>query len=64
MSVDGTDFLINEPKPFDNCWFSHKFRGPGLRYEVEVSIEPLKIFGRTDLRPVVPIAMFEYFVKD
>jgi hypothetical protein len=38
MTVDGTDFAINEPTPFSSRWFSHKFRGPGLRYEVAVSI--------------------------
>ena len=39
MSVDGTDFRINEPKPFSRKWFSHKFRGAGLRYEVAVAIQ-------------------------
>ena len=43
LSVDGTDFLINEPKLFNNCWYSHKFRGPGLRYKVGVSIQFPKI---------------------
>ena len=39
MSVDGTDFPIQEPKPFSLVWCSHKFRGSGLRYEVIVSIQ-------------------------
>ena len=34
----GTDFEIYEPSPFDRKWFSHKFHGPGLRYEVGLSI--------------------------
>lgn len=38
MTVDGTDFAICEPAPFSSRWFSHKFKGPGLRYEVAVSI--------------------------
>lgn len=38
MTVDGTDFMICEPAPFSSKWFSHKFKGPGLRYEVAVSI--------------------------
>ena len=38
MSVDGTDFRIREPSPFSPIWHSHKFRGPGLRYEVGVGI--------------------------
>lgn len=38
MSVDGTDFRIQEPTPFSRIWYSHKFKGAGLRYEVGVSI--------------------------
>ena len=39
LSVDGTDFLINEPIPFSKDWFSHKFKGAGLRYEVAIAIQ-------------------------
>lgn len=38
-SFDGTDCPINEPRPFHTGWFSHKFNGPGLRYEVGFSVE-------------------------
>ena len=38
VSVDGTAFRIYEPTPFSSKWFSQKFRGPGLRYEVAVCI--------------------------
>lgn len=38
VSVDGTDFRIHEPTPFSPRWYSHKFHGPGLRYEVGVSV--------------------------
>ena len=38
VSVDGTDFRIYKPNPFSSQWFSHKFKGPGLRYEVAVCI--------------------------
>jgi len=42
ITVDGTDFLIQEPFPFvketSKKWFSHKFKGPGLRYEVGICI--------------------------
>jgi len=38
VTVDGTDFKIQEPKPFDRAWFSHKFKGPGVRYLVAVSV--------------------------
>ena len=38
VSVDGTDCRIREPSMFDTKWFSHKFKGPGLRYEIAVAI--------------------------
>ena len=42
MSVDCLDFEIQEPHPFQlpwsKRWYSHKFKGPGLRYEVALSI--------------------------
>lgn len=38
VSVDGTDFQIYEPTPFSPGWYSHKFKGPGLRYEVALAI--------------------------
>jgi DDE superfamily endonuclease len=39
VTVDGTDCRIFEPKPFSPKWFSHKFNGPALRYEVAVNIQ-------------------------
>lgn len=39
VSVDGTDFRIYERHPFWSGWFSHKFKGPGVRYEVAVCIK-------------------------
>jgi hypothetical protein len=38
ISVDGTDFRILEPVPFDRKWYSHKINGPGLRYEIGMCI--------------------------
>jgi hypothetical protein len=38
VTVDGVDFQIEEPTPFSTAWYSHKFHGPGLRYELAVSI--------------------------
>lgn len=32
------DFRILEPSPFDRKWFSHKFSGPGIKYEIGISI--------------------------
>lgn len=39
MSVDGTDCPVNEPWPFDGVWFSEKFNGPAIKYEVGVCIK-------------------------
>lgn len=38
VSVDGTDFRIQEPIPFDPMWYSHKFKTAGVRYEVGVAV--------------------------
>jgi hypothetical protein len=38
VTVDGTDFRINEPTPFSPMWYSHKYKGPGLRDKVALSI--------------------------
>jgi hypothetical protein len=43
VSLDGTDFKIYEQRPFDRKWFSHKFHGPGLRYEIGLAIHTGKI---------------------
>jgi hypothetical protein len=39
VTVDGTDFRIQEPSPFNPKWYGHKFNGPGLRYEIAISIQ-------------------------
>lgn len=41
--MDGVDFKIVEPKPFNRRWYSHKFRGPGLRYEIGLCVRTGKI---------------------
>ena len=38
FSLDGTDCRINEKKPYSNKYYSFKFNGPGLKYEIGVSI--------------------------
>ena len=38
VTVDGKDFRIPKQKPFWKGWWSHKHNGPGLRYELGVSI--------------------------
>jgi hypothetical protein len=39
VSVDGTDYAIREPSPFNKKWYSHKMNGPGLRYEIAICIQ-------------------------
>jgi hypothetical protein len=39
MTVDGTDFQIQEPIPFNRKWYSHKYKAAGVRYEVGVCIQ-------------------------
>lgn len=38
ISIDGIDCMINEPWPFDTTYYSQKFNGPALKYEVGVCI--------------------------
>ena len=39
MTIDGTDFRIREPTNFDKKWYTPKFHGPGVRYEVGIAIQ-------------------------
>jgi len=39
VTIDGTDFLIYEPTPWSEKWYSHKLNHGGLRYEVGVCIQ-------------------------
>ena len=43
VSVDGTYFQIYQWMPFWKGWYSHKFKGPGVRYEVGLCIQTGKI---------------------
>lgn len=38
VTLDGIDFAIREPTNFSHKWCSHKLNGPGVRYEVGISI--------------------------
>ena len=42
-SADGVDFSTQEPTPLDRKWHSRKLNGPGLRYEIGVSIASVGI---------------------
>lgn len=39
VSIDGIDFEICEPSPFNRKWYSFKHNGAGLRYEIGLSID-------------------------
>jgi hypothetical protein len=39
VTLDGTDFRTCETMPFNPKWYSHKFKGPALRYEIAVCIQ-------------------------
>jgi len=38
MSIDGTCFTILQPSPFSDKWYDEKSNGPGIKYEVGVSL--------------------------
>jgi hypothetical protein len=38
-SIDGTDCPIEEPQPFNQKYFSHKFHGAELKYEIGIYIQ-------------------------
>ena len=48
LSLDCVDHEIQEPYPYERewskRWYSHKFKGPGLRYEVALNIITGDIF--------------------
>jgi len=59
ITIDGTDFLIQEPSPFDPQYYSHKFKHAGVRYEIGICIKtgwivwvmgPFPCGGWSDLR--------------
>ena len=39
VTVDGKDFCTFKQTPFDPIWRSHKFNGPGVRYEMAICIQ-------------------------
>ena len=39
VTVDGTDFAVYEPFPFDPGFFSHKLRRAAVRYEIGICIQ-------------------------
>lgn len=43
MSADGVAFSVYEPSPSHRKWFSHKFKGSILRYEIIISLSKREI---------------------
>ena len=43
VSIYGTDCMITERKPYSKRYFSYKFNGPGLKYEIGLSIKTGRI---------------------
>ena len=67
VSIDATDYPVQEPHPFDSSFYSHKFNSSGLRYEIGICIStgevvwgngPYKCGSWPDLR------IFRYKLKD
>lgn len=38
ISLDCTDYLIEEPQPFNKSFYSHKYNHAALRYEIAVAL--------------------------
>ena len=38
MTLDGTDFPVNEAYPFDKSLYSHKINAAGIRYDIAIDI--------------------------
>lgn len=64
-SVDGTDFSVKEAEPFCAIWWSHKFNGPAVRYEIAVSIKDCRIVWINGPYPagIPDKIMFEHRLK-
>lgn len=66
VSVDRTGIKIYEPTPLDTKWVSNKFNGPGIRYEVSISLRSENILSANGLgrSNAVVILTFEYFLQN
>lgn len=67
FTVDGTHCPIEEPKPFDTKWSSHKFGGSaGLNYEIALRIDKpqlLWLYGPTPPGSMPDISVFQHAFK-
>ena len=46
ISLDGTEFCIQEPSPFNPMWYSHNFKGSSVWYRWGYACEWGEWFGR------------------
>ena len=67
ITVDGTDFWIQEPTEFDPKWYNHKINGPAVSYEVAMCVKTGEIVwingpfaaGRWDDRGIARLCLNE-----
>lgn len=59
--VDGFDCEFPAPTQFGHQWYSHKFHGPRLRYDVAFSICSVKIVSVYDLLLCAPWSDMKIF---
>jgi len=43
LRIDSTDCPSFEPQPWSSAWYSHKFHGPAVRYEIAVTVRSAQI---------------------
>ena len=66
LSVDGSDFKIQEQVPLWSGWWSFKYNGPGLRYEIALCIQTgwiVWINGPFAPGPWTDLNIFRYGLK-
>ena len=67
ISVDGVDLEIREPTPYhkerSKKWFSHKFEGPGLRYELGVTLFILQVHMNVEIGQIQKILSMTLFTN-
>lgn len=62
LVFDCTDCLINEKWQCDSKWSSPKFKGPIMKYEVQLQLSPTIFVGQTGLF-MVPQLTAQYLKK-
>ena len=63
LSVDRIDCVVQEPMPFDPVWYSHKFNGPAVKYEIGICIQTCHIVWINGPHPAGKINDGELFKR-